>query len=144
MNEHTLEADALRVEAEADALAPAIRDAYARLGGPSAATLQRIRLAAEAHTAARRRHRAFVRFARAGAAAALVAAAVGGSYQLRLAFQTAAPHPHAALGSLLAIGAPDGALPEDGAAELANRLLDLQGLSKEAFIRPEEQESLWL
>ncbi len=129
---------------DAERLASLVRAGFDRIGGPSISTLRAI--SGEAARHASRAHWVFhlTPLTRSLAAAAAVAALAGVAIQTRLARQ-AGRHAHT-VNQLLNLGAPQAAAaaPARGPSELADRLLNIQGLDEEAFFTQEGAEALWL
>ncbi len=128
------------LENEEAALAPAVRRAFASIEGPSPRVLAAIHREALAHLAFKRHSRTFFRTLAAAAAFALL---LGGAIQIRIEQQTII-HTRD-LGHLLNIGEAQTVPTTDGAAEIASRLLSIQGLDDDSFfLTSEETEPLWL
>jgi len=141
MNKQTDRVDLEQLESDISRIVPLIRQC--RLQGPSDPVLRAIHDRAVAQVSAQVRYRRRMPIFRALAAAATLALLLGGAIQTRLSRQAGA---HAqAVRHLLQIGAPQlSAGPATGAAEIANRLLTIQGLDDEALFTSEETEVLWL
>lgn len=131
------------VENELRALAPLVREAFDHVGGPSPAVIGAIRAEARRHTFRRMRARRLAPLFRSLAVAAGLALLLTGAFQLHV---SAVEGRHAQdVARLLHLGAaqPSSGAPDSSA--LANSLLDIQGLSEEAFLATaEETEPLWL
>ena len=124
------------LERELAELAPLVRQGFDRAGGPSAHTEEAIRAEAYRFLAERKSvSRAMPlawRHPRALAAVAAVALLLGGSLHLLMDRQTKDTAP---AGSVWA--------DDENIANLANLLLDIQGLNEEGYFT-EEEGSLWL
>jgi len=125
-------------------LAPRVRRAFAHVEEPSLRVLDAIHKEAVAVSAQRARRRHFIPLFRMLATAAALALLLGGAVQMHLAHLEVEQARQ--VGHLINLGmshVPTG--KADGTAELANRLLDLQGLNEESFfVTTEEPESLSL
>lgn len=133
--------NAIDLEKEIEALAPLIRQGLSALEGPSERVTQAIHEAAVSQVVSQRRS-VFKRL-RAVAVAASLLLLLGGAVQFHLARQAGAQAQTLRL--VLHIGAPHAVnSPVDGTTELANRLLNIQGLDEESFFSPDEAEVLSL
>lgn len=141
MKNQNLLIDALRVEREAESIAPLVREGLARVEGPSERVMRAIHEEAVARASAK--GRSAMPLYRVLAAAASLLILLGGAVQYHFARQAGA---HAqTLQLVLHIGAPHAVSgPVDGTTELANRLLNIQGLDEETFFTPDETEALLL
>ena len=132
------------LEKDLEKLAPRVRQAFAQVGEPSVQTLSAIHNEAVAYSAQRSRRRHFIPLFRALAAAAVLALILGGAVQVHLTRLEGANIRQ--VGHLLNLGSshvPSGQAEES--AELATRLLRLQGLDEETLsLTSEEPEVLWL
>jgi len=131
------------IEKELEALAPLVHRAFERASGPSPKTLAAIREEARRQVFLRGRTRRLMPLFRSVAAAASLALLLAGAihiHWIRVDGRHARDVAH-----LLNLGAaqPTSGVPDSSA--LANSLLDVQGLSEEAFLATaDETESLWL
>ncbi len=141
MKTQTSQIDAVGLEREIAALAPALREILNRSSGtPSERTLRAIHEEAAAQIFARRRH-ALHQWRLAAAASLLLL--LGGT---ALLYHTRSSGRQAqTLRLVLHIGAPNTANgPVEGTKELANRLLNIQGLDEDSFFNPDGTEVLAL
>jgi len=129
-----------------EALAPLVKEGFARINGPSARVLKAIHEEAVAHAlrrAARNRFAFIVRFTAVAAAVALV---FGGSLQAWRAWHAIKPINQTV--QLLRISTQNSTSVEHELAdssELANYLLSMQGFDRDSyFSAPDGMESLWL
>ncbi|MDX9868178.1 MAG: hypothetical protein RBT78_09660 [Kiritimatiellia bacterium] len=127
------------LEREAETLAPRVREAFRRAGGPSATVEEAIRREA-ARVAARARVRSVWPLHRSLAAAAGLALLLAAGGLLLISPQTyRATAVRQAVQSKMR---PEGGAPED-AAGFARLLLNIQGLDEEAFVTEGASEALW-
>jgi len=143
MKTKTTITDIAALEKEVAEIAPFVRNGFRGAGGPSCQVEDAIRLEARNY-AGRSFTRATWPLYRKLAVAAGFAFLLGGVIQLHLVHR--AGHNAKAVDHILNIGAPQASAEPsiDGAAGLANRLLDAQGLDDEGFFTSEEDEPLWL
>ena len=134
-----------KLENELAPLATLVQQAFSRAGEPSPRVIRAIRDEAVAHLSARNRsRRLFIPLFRTLSAAATLALLLGGAFQVHL-FRLEGANVRV-VGHLLNLGSTHlSAETAEVPAELANRLLRIQGLDEEAFfVMPEEPEALWL
>ena len=135
--------DSGSLERDLEMLAPMIRAGLNYFEGPSDNVLEAIHKEAAARAFTAERRRVFsVRF---WAVAASVLILMGGALQYYQSHQAGVQAKTLQL--VLHIGAPhavNGSGPVGGTAELANRLLNIQGLDEETFFTSDETEVLSL
>jgi hypothetical protein len=133
--------DAISLERELEAIAPLVQTGLSRVGGPSDRVIRAIHDEAVARALTQRRQ--WTPLFRVVAAAASLLILLGGALQFHFARQAGVQAQTLQL--VLHIGAPHAvAGPVDGTTELANRLLNIQGLDEETFFTPVETEALSL
>jgi len=133
------------LENELKALEPWVRQALSCAVEPSPRVIRAIHNEAVRQVEVQRRKRRFIPFFRTLAAAATLALLLGGAFQIHTTRLEGINS--RAIGHILNLGAahaPDG-MATSSSAELANRLLAIQGLDDENFLmHSEEAESLLL
>jgi len=137
--------DIAALEKELAEIAPLVREGFRQAGGPSPRVESAIREEARKQ-AGRKRSLAAWPLYRTLAAAASLTLLLGGAVQLHVVHQSS--RNAQAVHHILNIGAAQASVERErsaeGAAALASRLLDIQGLDEEGFFKADEEEPLSL
>ena len=129
-----------------DALAPLVKEGFARMEGPSPRVLQAIHEEAIAQSIRRRAHHRFVFTARFAVAAAVLVLLCGVSLQSWRSWHNVRHDAQTVqLLRLSTQGSGSGEHELADSSELANFLLSMQGFDRDSyFSSPDGTESLWL